>query len=191
MTKMGYARVSTDDQNLDLQRDALIAAGCVRIHEDHGISGRIAARPGLDRALAALGRGDTLVVWRLDRLGRSLPHLLALAGDLEARGCGLASLTEAIDTGSAGGRLVFHIMGALAEFERALISERTRAGLQARRQRGQTLGRKPKLSRSDLAAVRADLERGQKVGGIASRLGVSRVTLWRALRQDAQAAFLL
>lgn len=183
MTKIGYARVSTDDQNLDLQRDALRAAGCSVIHEDQGVSGRITARPGLDAALGQLCPGDTLVVWRLDRLGRSMRHLLAVAGYLEAGGCGLASLTEAIDTSSAGGRLVFHIMGALAEFERALISERTRAGLQARRRRGQRLGRAPKLAEADLAAARADLAAGIATrAGIASRLGVSRVTLWRALR---------
>ncbi len=182
MTRIGYARVSTDDQNLDLQRDALRAAGCAIIHEDQGISGGVTSRRGLEAAMASLQAGDILTVWRLDRLGRSLPHLLNVAGDLEARGCGFVSLTEAIDTSSAGGRLVFHIMGALAEFERALISERTRAGLQARRRRGQRLGRRPKLAPSDLAAAKADLAVGGKVAGIASRLGVNRVTLWRALK---------
>lgn len=180
--KIGYARVSTGDQNLDLQRDALGAAGCDRVFEDM-VSGTSRERPGLDAAFAALHAGDTLVTWRLDRLGRSLSHLIALVAELDRRGCGLVSLTEAIDTGSASGKLLFHIMGALAEFERALISERTKAGLAARRSRGQHLGRRPKLSPNDIADARhtlacSDCPKAQ----LALRLGVSRVTLWRALR---------
>lgn len=180
--KIGYARVSTGDQSLDLQRDALRAAGCDTVFEDV-ISGASRERPGLDAALAALRMGDMLVTWRLDRLGRSLSHLIALVGDLDRRGCGLVSLSEAIDTASASGKLLFHIMGALAEFERALISERTKAGLAARRSRGQHLGRRPKLSPNDIADARhtlacSDCPKAQ----LALRLGVSRVTLWRALR---------
>ncbi len=127
--KIGYARVSSGEQNLDLQRDALTAVGCGMIYEDEGVSGAARRRPGLDQALATLKQGDTLVTWRLDRLGRSLPHLIELVAALQDRGCWFVSLNEAIDTGSAGGKLVFHIMGALAEFERALIVERTRAGM--------------------------------------------------------------
>jgi DNA invertase Pin-like site-specific DNA recombinase len=137
---IGYARVSTDDQNLDLQNDALEAAGCERIYRDK-VSGARVERPGLKRAFEDIRAGDTLVVWRLDRLGRSLKDLIARAeGDLEHRGAGLKSLHEAIDTNSSGGRLVFHLFGALAEFERNLGRERTQAGLAAARSRGR-LGR--------------------------------------------------
>ncbi|SNB79775.1 Resolvase, N terminal domain, partial [Arboricoccus pini] len=133
--KVGYARVSTDDQNLDLQRRALTAAGCEKIFEDQ-ISGASTKRPGLDDALAQCGNDDVLVVWKLDRLGRSLSHLIAVVQELGDKGCGFQSLSENIDTTTAGGRLVFHLMGSLAEFERALIAERTRAGLAAARMRG-------------------------------------------------------
>ena len=125
---IGYARISTDDQNLALQHDALAAAGCEKIYEDR-ISGARAERPGLALALEVARAGDTLVVWRLDRLGRSLKDLIALAERLEQRKVGLRSLKEALDTTSSGGRLIFHMFGALAEFERDLIRERTRAGL--------------------------------------------------------------
>ena len=121
---IGYARVSTDEQNLDLQHDALGSAGCASVFEDRGISGAQHSRPGLDAALAVLEPGDTLVVWRLDRLGRSLVHLVCLIEDLAARGIGVRSLTESFDAGSSGGRLIFHLMAALAEFERELIGER-------------------------------------------------------------------
>ena len=137
--QIGYARVSTGDQNLDLQRDALQKAGCDRILEDRA-SGAKAPRPGLDAALDYVRRGDTLVVWRLDRLGRSLKDLIQLVGELDERGIGLRSLHESIDTTSSSGKLVFHIFGALAEFERNLIRERTRAGLQAARARGRKGG---------------------------------------------------
>ena len=129
---IGYARVSTTEQNLDLQKDALKQAGCERIVADTASGGK-AQRSGLDRALELLRKGDTLVVWRLDRLGRSLRHLIELIGELEGRGIGFQSITEAIDTTSPGGTLVFHIFGALAEFERNLIRERTMAGLEAAR----------------------------------------------------------
>src|SRR5258708_2529037 len=112
--KIGYARVSTDDQNMSLQLDALRAAGCEKVFEDAGISGAQESRPGLDLALAALQPGDTLTVWRLDRLGRTLPHLITTVHDLGSRGIGFRSITEAIDTTTAGGELLFHIMGALA-----------------------------------------------------------------------------
>lgn len=139
--KIGYARVSTDDQNLDLQINALDAAGCTRIFTDKGISGAQSERSGLTAARLALEEGDTLVVWRLDRLGRSLIHLIKLLDELGKQGVHFQSLTENLDTTSAGGRLVFHIMAALAEFERALISERTKAGMKAAKARGVHVGR--------------------------------------------------
>jgi DNA invertase Pin-like site-specific DNA recombinase len=132
--QIGYARVSSDDQNLDLQNDALAAAGCKKIYEDH-MSGAKASRPGLQMAIEVAREGDVLTVWRLDRLGRSLKN------SLERRGVGFTSLQEKIDTTSSGGRLIFHIFGALSEFERTLIRERTHAGLQAARARGRKGGR--------------------------------------------------
>lgn len=144
--RIGYARVSTDAQSLSLQIDALDRAGCVRVFKDEGVSGSKFCRPGLDRALAQVKAGDTLVVWRLDRLGRSLGGLVELINDLGRRNVQFESVTEAINTASSGGMLVFHMMAALAEFERALISERTRAGMAAARARGQSVGRKPALS---------------------------------------------
>jgi|SRR5215210_4302404 DNA invertase Pin-like site-specific DNA recombinase len=132
---IGYARVSTDDQNLDLQRDALRLAGCEKIYEDR-ISGAKAARPGLAMALEVARAGDVLTVWRLDRLGRSLHDLILLGRKLDEMGIGLMSVQEKIDTSSSGGRLVFHMFGALAEFERNLVRERTQAGLNAARAQG-------------------------------------------------------
>ncbi len=140
---IGYARVSTQDQTLDLQRDALRAAGCVEIFEDQGVSGVKEARTGLDAALASLEAGDCLVVWKLDRLGRSLRHLIDTLKALSDRGIGFRSIQDAIDTTTAGGRLYFHIMAALAEFERDLISERTKAGMAAAKARGVHVGRPP------------------------------------------------
>jgi len=137
---IGYARVSSDDQNLDLQLDELKKAGCKKILEDR-ISGARASRPGLERMLETVREGDVVVVWRLDRLGRSLKDLIELVASLETRGVGLTSLKEKIDTTSSSGRLVFHIFGALAEFERSLIRDRTSAGLAAARARGRTGGR--------------------------------------------------
>src|SRR4051812_16404669 len=136
---IGYARVSTNEQNLDLQRDALQKAGCAQIYTDN-ISGTKAHRPGLETALSHLRAGDTLVVWRLDRLGRSLRHLIDTVTKLQDKGIGFKSITEAIDTTTSGGKLVFHLFGALAEFEREIIRERTNAGLTAARQRGRKGG---------------------------------------------------
>ncbi|MFQ3621909.1 MAG: recombinase family protein [Acetobacteraceae bacterium] len=182
--KIGYARVSSDDQNLALQRDALAGAGCEVVHEDQGVSGSVERRPGLDRALAAMQPGDVLVTWRLDRLGRSLPHLIDLVASLNAKGCEFQSLTEAIDTTSAGGKLVFHIMAALAEFERALIVERTRAGVAAARRRGQVLGRRRKLTAAQISHAREAIEAGREtVAGMAALLKVERSTLYRALKR--------
>ena len=142
-TKIGYARVSTSDQTFALQEDALRKAGCERIFYDKA-SGAKTARPGLDQAIQYLRKGDVLVVWKLDRLGRSLRHLIDVVAELSSREIGFQSLTEALDTTTPGGRLIFHIMGALAQFERDIIRERTQAGLAAGRARGR-LGGRPKL----------------------------------------------
>jgi DNA invertase Pin-like site-specific DNA recombinase len=142
---IGYARVSTEDQNLDLQRDALKQAGCEQIYTDR-VSGTKAERKGLTEALSHLRSGDTLVVWRLDRLGRSLRHLIDTVTDLQEREIGFKSLQESIDTTTSGGKLVFHIFGALAEFEREIIRERTKAGLTAARARGKSGGRPKALT---------------------------------------------
>lgn len=178
--KWGYARVSTEDQNLDLQRRALNAAGCDRLFEDQ-MSGASTKRPGLDDVLAKCGDGDVLVVWKLDRLGRSLPHLIEVIQELGTKGCGFQSLSENIDTTTAGGRLVFHLMGALAEFERALIGERTKAGLAAARMRGVRIGRKRAMSAEQIRHARALLEAGERPTDIARTMQVGRSTLYRAL----------
>lgn len=181
--RIGYARVSTGEQNLRLQIDALHAAGCEKIFRDKGISGVSGDRPGLKKALSAMQSGDVLVVWRLDRLGRSLPDLILLIHKLSSAGQGFCSLTETIDTGSASGRLFLHVMGALAEFERALIGERTKAGLQAARMRGRKLGRPPVMDERKLAlALRLKAE-GVERKQIAATCGVSVATLYRALKE--------
>lgn len=153
--KIGYARVSTEDQNLDLQIHALRKAGCKTIYTDDGISGTALVRPGLQQAIASIKPGSKLVVWRLDRLGRSVLHLAALLEQLDAEQVKFQSLCESIDTDSSGGRLVFHMMGALAEFERLLISERTKAGLAAARRRGSRLGRPRSLAPEQIEAARS------------------------------------
>jgi DNA invertase Pin-like site-specific DNA recombinase len=148
--KIGYARVSTEDQNLDLQMDALKKAGCEKIFTDHGVSGISVNRTGLSQALAAVGAGDVLVVWKLDRLGRSLSFLIELIEKLRNDRAGFESISDGINTTTAGGKLVFHILGALAEFERALISEQSKAGMRAARQRGKHLDRPAKLNREQV-----------------------------------------
>jgi len=183
--RIGYARVSTTDQNLALQRDALKGAGCERVFTDQGISGRVVDRPGLDRALKALQPGDTLIVWKLDRLGRSLAHLVQVVADLGTRDIGFRSLSDPIDTTNAGGRLVLHMMGALAEFERSLIVERTQAGLQAAKRRGVKLGRKPKLTGAQVAHARQLMDGGENGRAVARSLGVARSTLYEALKVAA------
>src|SRR2546421_7674425 len=188
---IGYARVSTHEQLLDLQLDALHKASCDsdRTYTDK-ISSRKADRPKLAKALEQLRAGDTLVVWRLDRLGRSLRHLIDTLTELDTRGIGFKSLTENIDTTTPGGKLIFHIFGALAEFERDLIRERTNAGLAAARARGRRGGR-PKAF-ADPAKLRmartlfADKQRS--IGDICKALGVSRSTLYRYLVEQDQAA---
>jgi len=181
MSLIGYARVSTRDQNAALQRDALNAAGCARIFEETA-SGASRERAQLTAALDYMRAGDTLVVWKLDRLARSLKQLIETVEGLEARGIGFRSLTEAIDTTTAGGRLVFQIFGALAEFERQIIRERTRAGLDAAQAMGRRPGRKPKLNDADIAAARALLrDPSITVEDIARRLHVAPGTLYRHL----------
>jgi DNA invertase Pin-like site-specific DNA recombinase len=184
--KIGYARVSTEDQNLRLQTDALKAAHCDEIHHDWGVSGAQMDRPGLKRALARLNRGDILVVWRLDRLGRSLLHLIQIINQLRLRGVEFVSLNENIDTSTSSGRLVFHMMAALAEFERSLISERTRAGMMAARSDGRHLGRPAALDAiQERMVVRAVQEMGEPVQAVAERFNVTARTIRRALQRAA------
>lgn len=178
MTTIGYARVSTPDQCLDLQLDALAAAGCARVHTDTA-SGALAARPGLEAALACLQAGDTLVVWRLDRLGRSLPHLVATVETLTSRGVALRSLHESIDTTTATGRLMLSVFAALAAFERDLVAERTAAGLAAARRRGAPIGRPSVWTPEKAAAAAAMLASGATVTATARALGVSRASVYR------------
>lgn len=179
--KVGYARVSTEEQSLDLQINALRAANCTHIFTDFGVSGKGFDRPGLAEALAVLDSGGILVVWRLDRLGRSLPRLIELVDRLGQRGAEFQSLTESIDTTSPGGRLIFHIMGALAEFERSLISERTRAGMQAARLKGIHLGRRRAMHDEDISDARSYLLNGETMDDVANRYGISARTLRRYL----------
>lgn len=178
---IGYARVSTWDQTTELQNDALLEAGCMRIFEETASGTRI-DRPQLAAALDFARTGDTLVVWRLDRLGRSLKHLMETVAVLEERGVGFRSLHESIDTTTSTGRLVFHIFGALAEFERDLIVDRTKAGLAAARDRGSRPGRRPSLSEDQIAVVR-QMARDERftTAAIAEVVGVSRATIYRCL----------
>jgi DNA invertase Pin-like site-specific DNA recombinase len=177
---LGYARVSTDQQNLALQLDALTTAGCRRIFRDVG-SGSLKQRPQLDECLSFLQPGDTLVVWRLDRLGRGLKHLIEVVEQLQAREIGFKSLTENIDTTTSGGRLTFHIFGALAQFEREIIRERTRAGVAAARERGHIGGRPPALTAEKITAAQAMRHQNMTMPAIAKALGVSVATLYRHL----------
>ncbi len=178
---IGYARVSTHEQTLNLQRDALEKAGCNKIFTDTA-SGAKTERIGLEEALDYVRKGDTLVVWRLDRLGRSLPHLISTMTDLEERGIGFKSLTENIDTTTSGGRLIFHIFGALAEFERNLIRERTQAGLTAARARGEKGGRPKALTARKLTIARDLYDKRYPIAEICRILKVSRVTLHRYIK---------
>ena len=178
---IGYARVSTEEQNLDLQRQALERAGCDMIYEDQGISGAAVSRPGLDQALQTLKAGDVLTVWKLDRLGRSLPHLIQIIDGLGKTRAGFVSLSENIDTTTAGGKLYFHMMGALAEFERALIGERTKAGMQAARKRGKHVGRPAGLTAAQIKHAQELRNEGRQIAEIADLFGVHRSTVSRAL----------
>jgi DNA invertase Pin-like site-specific DNA recombinase len=182
MALIGYARVSTAEQDTALQTDALRKAGCERVFEDTA-SGAQADRPGLAAALAYLRDGDVLAVWRLDRLGRSLPHLIETIGALDARGVGFRSLSESIDTTTPGGRLVFHVFGALGQFERDLIGERTRAGLAAAA-RGRKGGRKPVVTADKLRRAREHIANGLNVREAAARLKIGKTALYAALHRD-------
>jgi DNA invertase Pin-like site-specific DNA recombinase len=178
---IGYARVSTSDQTLALQKDALKQAGCDRIFTDTA-SGAKAERIGLDEAISHLREGDILVVWKLDRLGRSLKHLIETITSLESRKIGFKSITEAIDTTTSGGKLIFHIFGALAEFERDIIRERTQAGLTAARARGRNGGRPKALTprkQEQLQTLYNDKNRS--IAEICRTLNISRATLYRYL----------
>jgi DNA invertase Pin-like site-specific DNA recombinase len=178
--KYGYARISTIDQNADMQLKALQRAGCRKIFKDEK-TGATTKRPALLRCLKALQDGDTLTVWKLDRLARSLRDLIAMVEDFEKRGVQFRSLTEEINTATPGGKLTFHIFAALAEFERGLIIERTREGMKAARARGVRSGRKPKLSRQQRDHARKLIESGQRREDVADLFKVSRTTLYRAL----------
>ncbi len=188
--RIGYGRVSTRDQNPDSQRDALAAANCDEIFVDNA-SGKLASRPELDKALLVAKRaGDKLVITKLDRLGRSLEHLIALSRDLQARGVDLVVLDQGVDTSTAAGRMFFQTLGAIAEFEHALMSERTRDGLDAARARGRTGGQKPKLTARQ-AKIAQDMydelgddgRRAHTVQHIANEFGVTRPTIYRHLQR--------
>ena len=181
---IGYARVSTTDQTLDLQKDALEKAGCSHIFTDT-ISGATTDRPGLEKAVAYLREGDTLVVWRLDRLGRTLKHLIETIADFNKRHIGFKSITENIDTTTSGGKLIFHIFGALAEFERDIIRERTKAGLLAARARGRK-GGQPKALTPKQAAIAQALydDKTNAIADICKTLNISRATLYRYIKVE-------
>lgn len=189
---IGYGRVSTLDQHPEAQHDALTAAGCDRIYVDKA-SGKLASRPELDKALAAARAGDYIVVTKLDRLGRSVQNLVELGAEMESRGVLLRVLTQGIDTRDATGKLFFHILAAVAEFEHSLMMERTREGLAAARARGRTGGRKAKLSPRMIAIAQAmydetgdDGKRLHTVQQIAAELGVTRPTIYRHLTRAGE-----
>lgn len=178
--KIGYTRVSTNDQNLDLQTDALKAAGCKKIFSDQGVSGAKAERPGLDKALEQIRKKDTLVIWRLDRLGRSLRDLLSIVERLKERGANFASIQDGFDTSTASGKMVFSVIGAMAEYERNLIRERTTAGLAAARARGRMGGRPKALDKSQVKVAIALAEAGDlTINEICEQVGCSRSTYYR------------
>ncbi len=182
MANIGYVRVSTSEQDTILQRDALDDVGCIKVFEDVA-SGAKAERLGLVQCMDYLREGDTLIVWRLDRLGRSLKDLIAQITELEERGIGFRSITESIDTTTAGGKLVFHIFGAMAEFERNLISERTKAGLAAARKRGRKGGRKRKLTDEQVAAMKKLYEsKEHSLQVIGDMFSVSKGTVYKWIK---------
>ena len=182
---IGYARVSTHDQNVDLQKDALQSAGCEKIFVDE-VSGAAATRPGLQQAMDMLREGDVLVVWRLDRLGRSLRNLIDLVSQLEDKKIGFRSLQESMDTSSSGGKLIFHVFGALAEFERNLIRERTNAGLSAARARGRKGGRPKTLDdKKRKLAVQLYRDRKHTIDAICQMMAITKPTLYRYVQEAA------
>src|SRR5664279_2989885 len=176
--KYGYARVSTDDQNPSLQLAALMRAGCKSVFKDEGLSGATINRPALARCLKTLRQGDTLTVWKLDRLGRNLRDLIAMLDDLRARDINFSSLTEAIDTDTPTGRAMWQMIGVLAELERSLITERTRAGVKAAQKRGVKFGRKVKLSPAQIAHAHKLIDKGEPRQYVADLLNVGRSTLY-------------
>jgi len=182
--KIGYARISTLEQHLDLQIDALKKAGCEKIITDE-VSGSVADRPGLSKLKELLRKGDTLIVWRLDRLGRTLRHLIEWVNELDEQGISFKSLQETIDTTSPSGKLIFHIFGALSEFERNLIRERTRAGLAAARARGRQGGR-PKKLKKDKRQLAVDLYNNKRhsISQICDMAGISKPTLYKYVRES-------
>lgn len=183
--RIGYARVSTADQNPDLQEDALQKAGCEKVFRDVA-SGTVDCRKGLAEAIEYAREGDTLVVWKLDRLGRSLKHLIETVNGLAIRNVGFQSLRESMDTTTSGGKLIFHVFGALAEFERELIRERTQAGLRAARARGRNGGRPAKMDARKTSMARALMENpNAKTADICDTLHISRATLYRHLEKAA------
>ncbi|WAG17857.1 recombinase family protein (plasmid) [Burkholderia gladioli] len=183
--RIGYARVSTEEQCLDLQLRGLTLAGCDEIVTDHGFSGQRHDRPGLLQLLARVSAGDTIVVWRLDRLGRSLSQLVQLMETLRRQEVHFASTTEMIDTGSPTGMFIFHMIAALAEFERALISERTRAGMAAARERGSKVGRPPVLSEMQMDEA-CELLRTHTVKDVARHFMIDAQTLRKKLKKRAE-----
>jgi DNA invertase Pin-like site-specific DNA recombinase len=183
---IGYARVSTQDQTLNLQKDALEKAGCQKIFTDIA-SGVKQEREGLEEALSHTREGDTLVVWRLDRLGRSITHLIQTVQGLGKRGVGFRSLTENIDTTTSGGKFVFHIFGALAELERDIIRERTQAGLAAARSRGRSGGRPQKMTPAKLRLAQQAMRLPEtNVGDLCRELGIGRQTIYRYVGPDGE-----
>lgn len=181
MVNIGYARVSTSDQDTALQVKALEEFGCDTIYKDKA-SGAKTDRPELNKALSYLREGDVLVVWKLDRLGRSVKHLIEIVNDLEIRKVGFKSITENIDTTTPGGKLVFHLFGALAQFERDLIRERTNAGLKAARDQGRVGGRPKSMTEDKLKKAKEHLNNGLNVREAAARIKVSATTLYNALK---------
>jgi DNA invertase Pin-like site-specific DNA recombinase len=182
---IGYYRFSTNDQKSDLQIDALEKAGCEKIYGDRGVSGSKTDRPELNKALADLRPGDVLVVWKLDRLGRSLQHLLEVVNDLNSRGVEFKSLTETIDTSTPGGKLIFHVFCSIAEFERDLIKERTNAGLAAARARGRNGGRPKALTPEKVKIAKTLYEaKGMTVAEICDQVGCSRATFYKQVAKS-------
>ena len=182
---IGYARVSTQDQNLTLQREALINAGCEKVFEDK-VSGTRADRPGLSKTLEMLREGDTLVVWKLDRLGRSVKQLVDMVSELNKQGIQFKSLTDSIDTGTTSGRFFFHVMASLAEMERELTIERTRAGLEVAKKLGRKGGRKPKMTDSKIESAKKLLSSGVPPKEVAKNLSVAVSPLYRWVPDSTQ-----
>lgn len=182
--KIGYARASTDEQNLDVQLNALGAAGCETVFQDHGLPVIWTECPGLLAALEGAKEGDTLTVWRIDRLGRSIPHLLEILDEVRSRGIAFQSVMDGIDTNTAGGRMVLSMIRAMAEFGRGVISERTKAGMAAARERGQHVGRPAKLSPDEIGIARRMIGEGISRVQVARIFGVDPGTLRRLLMKE-------